>query len=171
MNKNNCINGLCLILMGELKANGAKTGYDFTKVIPNTSHQQIYRELTKLQNSGYIHFTVVPQIDKPDKKVYKIINNRHAREFFNDAIPKLPINKNVPVHSLEGVFRSIDYADPQVIIDWCKRYIEVYSKAKESAQKHNLTAEAFIRGSHVEFAELIMQKAQEKSEPVAVVNG
>jgi DNA-binding PadR family transcriptional regulator len=55
------------------------SGYDLAKQFDgsvgffwNASHQQIYRELTKLEEQTYIESIVVHQTSRPDKKVYQI---------------------------------------------------------------------------------------------------
>lgn len=51
------------------------TGYDLTQRIQlfwNANHSQIYPLLAQLEEKGYVRFTLVPQSDKPDKKVYTI---------------------------------------------------------------------------------------------------
>jgi DNA-binding PadR family transcriptional regulator len=55
------------------------SGYDLAKRFDgsvgffwNASHQQIYRELTKLEESGYIEPTVIHQDNRPDKKNYLV---------------------------------------------------------------------------------------------------
>ena len=57
----------------------ACSGYDLAKKFDgsvgffwNASHQQIYRELTKLEESGYIEPTVIHQDHRPDKKNYVV---------------------------------------------------------------------------------------------------
>jgi DNA-binding PadR family transcriptional regulator len=57
----------------------ACSGYDLAKKFDgsvgffwNASHQQIYRELTKLEESGYIEATVIHQANRPDKKNYVV---------------------------------------------------------------------------------------------------
>ena len=57
----------------------ACSGYDLAKKFDgsvgffwNASHQQIYRELTKLEERGYIEPTVIHQENRPDKKNYVV---------------------------------------------------------------------------------------------------
>ena len=56
-----------------------KTGYEIVKTFESAvgyfwsaSHQQVYRELSKLTDEDLVIFTSVKQGDKPDKKVYRI---------------------------------------------------------------------------------------------------
>lgn len=53
------------------------TGYDISKGMAESpvwrsSHQQVYRELTRLKDKGMLIHEVIPQTGKPDKKVYSI---------------------------------------------------------------------------------------------------
>jgi DNA-binding PadR family transcriptional regulator len=55
------------------------SGYDLAKKFDGSvgffwsaSHQQIYRELTKIEELGYIESVVVRQTSRPDKKVYQV---------------------------------------------------------------------------------------------------
>lgn len=60
------------------------TGYNLTKRITSSaawkaSHQQIYRELTKMGNEGLVTFKIVPQEGKPDRKLYTITQTGNAK--------------------------------------------------------------------------------------------
>jgi DNA-binding PadR family transcriptional regulator len=55
------------------------SGYDLAKKFDGSvgffwsaSHQQIYRELTKLEEQAYIESVIVHQTSRPDKKVYQL---------------------------------------------------------------------------------------------------
>ncbi len=50
------------------------TGYEITKLIKNKTgnqHQQVYRELRKIAQRDDVIVEKIPQVEKPDKKVYK----------------------------------------------------------------------------------------------------
>lgn len=56
-----------------------KTGYQLSKDVQGSigffwkaTHQQIYRELSALEHSGWVKYTDVTQSEKPDKKVFSI---------------------------------------------------------------------------------------------------
>ncbi len=56
-----------------------QTGYEIVKTFESAvgyfwsaSHQQVYRELSKLTDENLVKFTSIKQGDKPDKKVYRI---------------------------------------------------------------------------------------------------
>ncbi len=58
---------------------GPATGYEIVKEFDtvvgyfwSASHQQVYRDLGKLADEELVHFTLVPQDDKPDRKVYEL---------------------------------------------------------------------------------------------------
>jgi DNA-binding PadR family transcriptional regulator len=60
-------------------ANRACSGYDLAKQFDGSvgffwhaTHQQIYRELTKLEESGWVDLEVMRQDGKPDRKCYSI---------------------------------------------------------------------------------------------------
>lgn len=55
------------------------SGYDLNKAFENSvgcfwksSHQQIYRELSKLEGLGWVSVELIPQSGKPDKKQYRV---------------------------------------------------------------------------------------------------
>ncbi len=56
-----------------------QSGYDLTKTFEESigcfwkaTHQQIYRELGKLEAQGWVEPEVIPQEGRPDKKLYTI---------------------------------------------------------------------------------------------------
>jgi DNA-binding PadR family transcriptional regulator len=60
------------------------SGYDLTKAFERSvgyfwqaTHQQIYRELGKLEAQGWIEAETVPQVGRPDKKLYTITDLGH----------------------------------------------------------------------------------------------
>lgn len=61
---------------------GPATGYEIMKEFDtvvgyfwSASHQQVYRDLGKLADEGLVRFTLVPQEEKPDRKVYELTEN------------------------------------------------------------------------------------------------
>ncbi|GAL14085.1 transcriptional regulator PadR family [Vibrio astriarenae] len=61
------------------------TGYDITKEFSSSigyfwkaSHQQVYRELNKMAQSGQVSCVLEPQEGKPDRKVYSITDAGRA---------------------------------------------------------------------------------------------
>lgn len=55
------------------------TGYDLTKTFSGSigsfwkaTHQQIYRELAKLEEQAWVTVETIPQVGRPDRKLYSI---------------------------------------------------------------------------------------------------
>lgn len=55
------------------------TGYDLVKRFNSSvghfwssTHQQVYQELGRLADQGWVAFTQVEQVGKPDKKIYRV---------------------------------------------------------------------------------------------------
>jgi len=66
---------ILLIVIGRRPSSGYDIVKDFKEVLGffwHAGHQQIYRELGKLDAHGLVRHTTVPQDDRPDKKVYRI---------------------------------------------------------------------------------------------------
>lgn len=64
---------LATIIKAHIHMSGKLTGYELGKLItPKTGHlhQQIYRELSKLEKSGYLTKETIEQSCKPDKHLY-----------------------------------------------------------------------------------------------------
>jgi DNA-binding PadR family transcriptional regulator len=70
--------------------NRSCSGYDLAKQFDgavgffwHATHQQIYRELTKLEESGWVELEVMRQDGKPDRKCYSInvAGTTHLREW------------------------------------------------------------------------------------------
>lgn len=148
-----------MIMMAELTERGAITGYEMLQYIPNTAHQQIYRDLNKLERLGYIYYELVPQEKRPDKKVYRVAKTEHAKNFFNDAIRQLPINYNIPVKSLEGMKRIVKHASYDRIIPWCRSFIRVYRKAKIDSGELGMNCEMMVRKVMIDYARMIIKLA------------
>lgn len=76
-----------------------QTGYEIVKSFEsavgyfwNASHQQVYRELAKLSDSGEVKFAPIKQGDKPDKKLYRITasGKRSLRDWVNEPVVQSP---------------------------------------------------------------------------------
>ena len=76
-----------------------QTGYEVVKTFENSvgyfwsaSHQQVYRELSKLTENDLVKFSEVAQGDKPDKKVYRITasGKRELREWIAAPLAEMP---------------------------------------------------------------------------------
>lgn len=72
-----------------------QTGYDLKKLFDDSirnfwhaSISQIYRELNTLEHKGYVTSEILPQADRPDKRVYSITEK--GRAAFSDWIANFP---------------------------------------------------------------------------------
>ena len=68
------MNTLSYGLLG-LLANESLSGYDLNlraNVFWHTTHSRIYPLLAKLEQEGYVIFSLIKQSDKPDKKIYSL---------------------------------------------------------------------------------------------------
>jgi DNA-binding PadR family transcriptional regulator len=82
------------------------SGYDLTKTFQTSigffwraDHQQIYRELRRLRESGWVHGEAVVQSGKPDKRVYTITEAGRARlvEWSRESHPAPPVKDDLLV--------------------------------------------------------------------------
>ncbi len=78
------------------------------------SHQQIYRELGKMENQGWISPTVVAQEGKPDKKVYAITSagQQELLKWCTEPTTPTAIREDLMVRILAG-----PYMDRQMLME------------------------------------------------------
>lgn len=89
MNLNNLQRTILVFL-----TDGQLSGYDISKKIAavtfwNATHQQVYRDLIKLESLGLVSHKDIPQDGKPDKKVYSLMFNGYV------AIDKLKLTTKI----------------------------------------------------------------------------
>ena len=72
-----------------------QTGYDLKKMFDDSirnfwhaSISQIYRELNTLQHKGFVTSEILPQADRPDKRIYSITDA--GRTAFSEWIAQFP---------------------------------------------------------------------------------
>jgi DNA-binding PadR family transcriptional regulator len=87
------------------------SGYDLSKRFEETvscywkaSQQQIYRELGKMEEKGWVSFELVPQAGKPDKKIYDITRSgqQELRRWYQEQTEPTPIREDLLVKVLGG---------------------------------------------------------------------
>ncbi|WGY45248.1 PadR family transcriptional regulator [Vibrio sp. ABG19] len=87
-----------LLLTELLNSQSGETGYDLTKHVVrgrlsfmwHASHQQVYRELGKLEAAGLVDCTHEPQQGKPDRKRYNITPaGKTELQYFTGKTPAL----------------------------------------------------------------------------------
>jgi DNA-binding PadR family transcriptional regulator len=98
-----------LILLCE----AAQSGYDVSKRFEDSvsyfwkaSHQQIYRELSKMEGLGFVDSKAIPQQGKPDKKLYQITaaGRKELEHWFELACTPSPTREDLLVKVLAGSF-------------------------------------------------------------------
>ncbi|MBE9030609.1 PadR family transcriptional regulator [filamentous cyanobacterium LEGE 11480] len=91
--------------------NRACSGYDLAKQFDgsvgffwNASHQQIYRELTKLEDRRLVDLEVICQVGRPDKKLYSITDAGEAlmREWIVQPSPLPPVKDELLIKLFVG---------------------------------------------------------------------
>jgi DNA-binding PadR family transcriptional regulator len=92
-------------------ANRPCSGYDLAKQFDGSvgffwhaTHQQIYRELTKLEESGWVDLEVMRQDGKPDRKCYSInaAGMVHLREWIAQPAALPPIKDELLIKLFVG---------------------------------------------------------------------
>jgi DNA-binding PadR family transcriptional regulator len=96
-----------------LLSESAYSGYDLSKQFEDTisffwkaSHQQIYRELAKMEGLGWIESETIPQTGKPDKKLYRITpsGKKELETWFELPCTPSPIREDLLVKVLAGSY-------------------------------------------------------------------
>lgn len=99
------------------------TGYDLTKKLTkelffiwSASHQQVYRELNKLEEKRFIAGVVEPQDGKPDRKIYSITAKGELQLMAAGAeCLTLPTIRD----ALSAKLFAADSVNDVVATDWC----------------------------------------------------
>lgn len=87
------------------------SGYDLAKQFDgavgyfwSASHQQIYRELSKLEEQGWIASETIPQEGRPDKKLYHVTEEgtQHLREWIAQPSEPTPTKDDLLVKIFGG---------------------------------------------------------------------
>ncbi|MEH2066999.1 MAG: PadR family transcriptional regulator [Nostoc sp.] len=95
------------------------TGYDLAKRFDGSvgffwsaSHQQIYRELSKLEEQGWISCQMIVQGGRPDKKLYSVtdLGEQQLKEWIAQPCEPAPIKDDLLVKIFAG------YVAPQETI-------------------------------------------------------
>jgi DNA-binding PadR family transcriptional regulator len=96
-------------------AQSPHSGYDISKRFEESvscywqaSQQQIYRELGKMEQQGWVTFEKVPQEGKPDKKIYAITEAGRAelRRWYKEPTEPTPIREDLLVKVLATPYAS-----------------------------------------------------------------
>ncbi|WP_193195941.1 PadR family transcriptional regulator [Nostoc sp. MG11] len=87
------------------------SGYDLAKRFDGSvgffwsaSHQQIYRELSKLEDQGWISCETILQVARPDKKLYRVtdLGAQQLKEWIAQPCEPTPIKDDLLVKIFAG---------------------------------------------------------------------
>jgi len=107
------------------------SGYDLNKAFETSigcfwkaSHQQIYRELAKLESWGWVDVLPVAQAGKPDKKLYRInaLGQQELTAWIAQPAEMTPIKEEILVKLFVG-----DLVAPAVLQAQVKQHRQQYS--------------------------------------------
>jgi DNA-binding PadR family transcriptional regulator len=91
------------------------SGYDLAKRFDGSvgffwsaSHQQIYRELSKLEDKDWITAEIILQEGRPDKKLYRVTESgkQHLRSWITQPCEPMPIKDDLLVKLFAGYVAS-----------------------------------------------------------------
>ncbi|MEB3288499.1 MAG: PadR family transcriptional regulator [Leptolyngbya sp.] len=89
------------------------SGYDISKRFEESvscywqaSQQQIYRELGKMEQQGWVVYETLPQAGKPDKKIYSLTEAGRAelRRWYAEPTEPTPIREDLLVRVLAAPY-------------------------------------------------------------------
>ncbi|MEW6491622.1 MAG: PadR family transcriptional regulator [Cyanobacteriota bacterium] len=93
------------------------SGYDLGKQFDSSvgffwkaTHQQIYRELTKLEEQGWIRAEVIAQENRPDKKLYSVteLGKQQLIEWMTQSSEPTPIKDDLLVKIFAGYLAPVE---------------------------------------------------------------
>lgn len=120
------------------------SGYDLAKQFDGSvgffwqaSHQQIYRELSKLDKLGWITSEIITQEGRPDKKVYTVTQQGtiELQEWIAKPCEPMPVKDDLLVKIFCGHIVS-DNTIVQELEHHRQAHIEKLSKYKELEEKY-----------------------------------
>lgn len=92
------------------------TGYDMTKKFDGSvgffwksTHQQIYRELAKLEDQAWVSAEIIPQANRPDKKLYSLtdLGKQQLLDWLVQPTEPMPIKEEVLIKLSVGYLSSV----------------------------------------------------------------
>lgn len=112
------------VILMYLAKNKQATGYDiavFLKGKTKNSHQQVYRELSRLECDTLITHTLIPQSGRPDKKVFKLTRSSSCTppKFCKSDFTKTKLAYGLLIHDIKNGTNEFD------------RYQDVMQKAEQ----------------------------------------
>ena len=114
------------------------SGYDLFKRFKdglgyfwNAKHQQVYLELKKLTESGWLEFEAHSQDSKPDKKVYRLTTTGHSelQRWLSEPVQPNKLNDALLVKLFGGELTSEDNLRAEM-----SRHVAVHRQTLDSLQ-------------------------------------
>lgn len=100
------------------------SGYDLNRAFEKSvgcfwraSHQQIYRELGKLEESGWVDAELISQQGKPDKKIYSItqVGRQHLTTWITRPCDISPVKEEILIKLFVGGLVQPDDLQKQIL--------------------------------------------------------
>ncbi|MBW4623538.1 MAG: PadR family transcriptional regulator [Cyanosarcina radialis HA8281-LM2] len=108
----------------------SSSGYELTKQFNESvgffwqaSHQQIYRELSKLEDRGWVTFDPVPQAGRPDKKLYRVTaeGQKELTEWIGEPCEPPPGKEDLLVKIFAG-----HLVDTEILLAELERHRQIH---------------------------------------------
>lgn len=115
------------------------SGYDLAKQFDSSvgffwkaSHQQIYRELSKIEAQQWVSYETIAQTGKPDKKLYSVTERGKQQlvDWLNAQCEPTPIKDELLVKIFVGYL-----AAPQTLQIQLQRHRQIHQQKLEAYQK------------------------------------
>ena len=135
---------------------GPADGYGLTKRFDHSvgyfwqaSHQQIYRELARLEEAGWTHAKVIPQDGRPDKRVYSItpVGQKQLAAWLLEPAEPAPVREDLLVKVRAGALM-----DRPALLKELRRRSALHAQrlaTYEAIQRHDFPDESQLRTSAV----------------------
>lgn len=155
--------GLPICMMQLIKNRASLTGYDITKLIVSdnvwvASHQQVYRELSKLEQQGLLNAVVVENAGKPNSKLYSLTE---AGEKYVELVRQNQEYKIKPFRSESAAMQMAGGRNylASAVAKLTKKLEELKTQlgmASDPAEKLRIKLEIDTRSAELNFAESSM---------------
>ncbi|HEY9601653.1 MAG TPA: PadR family transcriptional regulator [Allocoleopsis sp.] len=123
-----------LVALIEQPASGYDLGKQFDSSLGffwKATHQQIYRELTKLEEQGWISSKVIAQESRPDKKLYRVteLGKQQLIEWMVQPSEITPVKDELLVKIFAG-----HLAPEQSVVEELERHRQLHQEKLETYQ-------------------------------------
>lgn len=115
------------------------SGYDLAKQFDSSvgffwkaSHQQIYRELSKIEAQQWVSYETIAQTGKPDKKLYRVteLGQQQLVDWLNEQSEPTPIKDELLVKIFVGYL-----AAPQSLQNQLQQHRQIHQQKLQAYQQ------------------------------------